>query len=381
MKKNKILHIITSLDSGGTEGVLSRLVLYDREYADHVVISLKNKGKYSGILKKNNVTVYSLNFQKKFGSFFEFIKLVKIVAREKPTLIQTWLYHADFIGTIAAKILRIKNLAWGIRTSKITVEISNPLLLKLVWVLARISRISPAKIASCSVTAMNAHIQIGYDEKKFTIIPNGFDSNEFCFKPKARVELRAKWGLEQSDVLLGCIARWNPFKDHDNLFQALTLLKNNRSVHCVLMGDSIDPKNKPLIELIAYYNLSKQIIFASNQLNVAEVMSTLDLFILPSVSEGFPNVLGEAMLCEVPVISTDVGDSRLIIDSCGWIVPPSNPLLLSKAIDTALSLMGSSQYEELKLKSRNRIIVKFPLENMAKEFHEFWDSIINIKRK
>jgi glycosyltransferase involved in cell wall biosynthesis len=381
LKKNKILHIITSLDSGGTEGVLSRLVLFDREYVDHVVISLKNKGRYGGILEENNITVYSLNFQKKYGSFFEFIKLVKIVAKEKPTLIQTWLYHADFIGTLVAKFLRIKNLAWGIRTSKITVEISNPLLLKLIWILARISRLSQINIASCSVTAMNAHIQIGYDEKKFTIIPNGFDSKEFCFKPKARGELRAKWGLEQSDVLLGCIARWNPFKDHDNLFQALTLLKNNKSVHCVLMGDSIDPQNNPLLKLITHYNLSKQIIFASNQLNVAEVMSALDLFVLPSLSEGFPNVLGEAMLCEVPVVSTDVGDSRLIVDSCGWLVPPSNPLLLSKAMDTAISLVGSSQYEELKLKSRNRIVVKFPLEKMVNDFHEFWDSIINIERK
>lgn len=381
MKKKKILHIITSLGSGGTEGVLSRLVLYDQEYADHVVVSLKNNGRYELLLKEKNIVVYSLNFKKNFVSIFEFIKLLLIVNREKPTLIQTWLYHADFIGALAAKFLRIKNLAWNIRASKITIDISNPLLLKLLQVLARMSHFLPTKIASCSVIAKNEHIKIGYDENRLTIIPNGFDSHVFQFKSKARIELRVNWGLGPSDVLLGCIARWDPFKDHDNLFQALALLNHKKSVHCVLMGDSIDPQNKSLMKLIAFYNLSNKIIFASNRLSVAEVMSALDLFILPSVSEGFPNVIGEAMLCEVPVISTDVGDAKLIIDDCGWIVPPSNPMLLSKAIESAISLIGSSMYKNLKIKSRNRIVENFSLARMSNEFQTFWDSIISINSK
>ena len=381
MKKNKILHIITSLDSGGTEGVLSRLVIFDRDNTDHVVLSLKKNGRYESILKENKIKVYSLNFQNKFRLIFEFIKLLKIVNREKPTLIQTWLYHADFIGALTAKFLGIKNLAWGIRTTKITIDISSFLTLRLLWVLAKMSPFSPTKIACCSLTAMNEHIKIGYTKNKFTIIPNGYDSTKFNYKQEAGIELRATWGVENSDVVLGCIARWDPFKDHDNLFQALTLLKNNRSIRCILMGSSMHPENMALMKLIDCYNLRKRIIFASSQLDVAKVMSALDFFVLSSVSEGFPNVLAEAMLCEVPVITTDVGDSRLIVDVCGWVVPPSTPLLLAKAIDDAVALMGSSEYEELKLKSRKRIIENFPLARMTNEFHEFWDSIISINVK
>lgn len=377
MKKNKILHIITSLGSGGTEGVLSRLVISDRDRNEHIVISLKKDGRYQSVLSDNNIVVYSLNFQKKIGSIFEFIKLLKIVAREKPVLIQTWLYHADFIGALVAKLLGIKNLAWGIRTSKITVDISNSLVLRLLWVLARMSPFLPTKIACCSVTAMNEHIQIGYDANKFTIIHNGYDSDKFYFKPQGRVKLRSAWGLGISDIAVGCIARWDPFKDHNNLFQALALLKNGESMRCILMGDSMHAGNPALMKLIANYGLGEQIIFVSNQLDVAEVMSALDFLILPSVSEGFPNVVAEAMLCELPVISTDVGESRLIVDACGYIVPPSDPLSLANAINSAVALVGSPEYMELKLRSRKRIIEKFPLRRMMTEFQEFWSAIIN----
>jgi len=378
LKKNKILHIITSLERGGAEGALSRLIIFDKNKT-HVVVALRNNGYYELILRNNGISVYSLNFQKNLGVFFEFIKLLQIIVTENPSLIQTWLYHADFLGSLAAKILGIKKLAWGIRTSKITLVISNSVVLKLLWILARMSPFFPSKIASCSIVAIKEHVALGYREDKFTVIPNGYDSNLFSYNEKAKVHLRSLWGIEDSEILLGCIARWDPFKDHENLFRALTFLKSNRSIKCVLMGGYMNIDNRKLIELLKQYKLLGRVIFVSTELNVVDVMSSLDFLVLSSVSEGFPNVLAEAMLCEVPVISTEVGDARLIVDDLGWLVPPSDPLLLAKAIDEAVAIFDSIKYKELKFLSRKRIIENFPMARMAREFHAFWDSIIDLK--
>ena len=112
----KILHIITALGDGGAEHTLYKICKYDK-INEHLVISLKGPGKYYSLLKKLGINVYYLNI--KFYSINKFFNLVKLIRSLKPSIVQTWLIHADLLGGICGKLAGIKNIIWNIRYTKI----------------------------------------------------------------------------------------------------------------------------------------------------------------------------------------------------------------------------------------------------------------------
>ena len=111
-----ILHIITGLGDGGAEHTLYKICKYDTKNK-HIVISLTNRGKYFSLFKKLGIEVYNLNIN--FFSIYKFFYLVKLIGTLKPDIVQTWLVHADFLGSIAARLAGFKNIVWNIRYSKI----------------------------------------------------------------------------------------------------------------------------------------------------------------------------------------------------------------------------------------------------------------------
>ena len=112
----KILHVITSLLDGGAEGVLYRLCYHDKTN-EHLIVSLRGRGKYGKLLSKNGIKIHTLNMKPGKFSIFSLYKLIRILKNEKPNIVQTWLYHADFFGGIAAKLAGVNNLIWNIRHS------------------------------------------------------------------------------------------------------------------------------------------------------------------------------------------------------------------------------------------------------------------------
>ena len=140
----KILHIITSLLDGGAEGVLYRLCTNDTTN-EHMVISLRGKGKYGELLTNQGVKVLTLNMKPKEFSIFAFVKLIKILKNENADIIQTWLYHADFLGGIAARLAGKKNLIWNIRHSDFNKKYTKTSLVILIKILSKLSYFLPKK--------------------------------------------------------------------------------------------------------------------------------------------------------------------------------------------------------------------------------------------
>src|SRR5210317_1863167 len=115
----KILHIITGLGDGGAELTLYKICKYDN-LNKHIVITLKDKGKYFSLLKKLGIEVYSLNMN--FFSIHKIFFLIKKIKILKPNVVQTWLVHADFLGGIAARLAGIKNVIWNVRYSNLEIN-------------------------------------------------------------------------------------------------------------------------------------------------------------------------------------------------------------------------------------------------------------------
>ena len=361
-----IVHIITGLNDGGAEGVLFRLCTQDTEN-QHVVISLSCEGKYGVLLRASGIEVCSLGMRPNILSVSALAKLVRLIRRYKPDVVQTWLIHGDLFGGIAARIAGIKALVWGIRHStlevgkaKITSIWTSRLLAKLSWWL-------PARIVVCSERAMDVHEGLGFNRSKMRFIPNGFDLVSFRPKLEEGSVFRAELGLGSDDFLIGAVGRYDPQKDHSNLLTALSILRARKiRLRCLLVGTNLDKNNLNLVKQIRGFGLEDVVRVFGRRTDVPAVMSALDLHVLPSAyGEAFPNVVAEAMSCETPCVVTDVGDSAYIVGSTGWVVPPRDAEALAAIIEKALEERLQSdqvKWRHRRLSARRRIEKLFDIK-------------------
>lgn len=374
----KILHIITSLDQGGAEAVLCRLVSARKEGVEYSVISLKGEGFYGDTLRANGLAPHSFEFKRFFqlASFFEFIRLVRLISSLSPDVVQTWLYHADLIGGLAARLAGCRRVVWGIRTSNLSPALNSRFTLMVAWLCARLSGILPVAIATCSIEAAKEHKKMGYDAAKFHVIPNGFDLQAYAPDTAKRQQLRQEWGVGQDEVLFGCVARWDPYKDHPNLLLALSALAaRGVPVRCVLVGGGLTARNRALSAILSKYNLSGSVVLAGPRSDIPAVMNALDFHLLPSASEAFPNVVAEAMACGTPCVVTDVGDAAVIVGDTGWVVPPKAPELLALAIEEAKDGFGGENDAKRRIGARRRIENNYSLEKMTEAYIHLWQSV------
>lgn len=376
----KVLHIITGLNQGGAESALFRLVSFNKSDAiKNIVVSMISTGVYGSKLEANGIPVYALDMPRGRITLKGVRLLCKILKKTKPDNIQTWMYHADLFGGVIARLNGHKNISWGIVNFNLSPAITGRSTRLTAKLCALVSGIIPKKIISCSERAVTAHQGIGYDKNKFITIPLGYDLNEFKPYPEKNEDIRKLWGVLANEIVIGCVARWDPQKDHRNLFMAMDNLKiTYPQVRCVLVGPGMNSQNRELVEIInAVYKGKSQIILAGLSDNIAAVMSSFDIHVLSSLGEAFPNVVAEAMACGTPCIVTDVGDTALIVGSTGWVVPPANADALSLAIGNAVECITDTvSWNKRKEDCRERIFQNFSMQQMINSYEIVWESMI-----
>ena len=371
-----VYHLITSLDDGGAEGAMYRLIKFSAmDDVSHHVICLRDHGKYGSLLEEIGVSVHTLDLPKGRvnlkGMYKLHFLLKKGLETGTPIILQTWMYHSDLLGSLLCIFRKNIAVVWGIRNNKIHSSS------KLTHIIARLSaflsRFSPVLIVCCSSEAAVNHKKIGYDSGKFRLIANGYDFGEFFQSDDLRRNLRRDLKLE-STVVLGCVARWDPQKDHENLFHAISLWMKRASIdfELVLVGYGCEPGNLKLVALLKSFDLFDRTKLLGAREDVPALMNSFDLHLLASKSEAFPNVIAEAMLCGTPCISTDVGDATEIIADTGWVVPAENSVVLADCIGKAVQEIGSDLFEKRKLNCIERIEYNYSVKKMVDNFHSVW---------
>lgn len=369
---DRVLHVITGLNDGGAEAVLYRLCT--QEPSKHQVISLMDNGKYGPLLIKYNIPVYQLNLNPSKPSPYKIFELYKLIKKIEPSIVQTWMYHADLLGGIAAKTAGVPKIFWGIRHSNLSKGTIKPTTYAVMKSCALLSHFIPTKIISCSKAAVNSHIAQGYDSDKFEVVQNGYDLNSF--RPLSQSVERVNFSSAGFPVI-AMVARFDIQKDHANLLNALSILKNKGlNFHLVLVGKGINHDNFELMQLIKDSSLvvDKDITLYGQSDNIPLLMNSIDLHVLSSLGEAFPNVLAEAMACGIPCISTDVGDAKEIVSEYGWIVESQNSTLLAEAIESALEelLSDGFKWQIRKKEGINHIRENFELKSMVDGFSKVW---------
>ncbi|PSF08084.1 glycosyl transferase family 1 [Marinobacter halophilus] len=373
----RVLHVITSLDSGGAEGVLARLCRADHSNAHHV-ISLMDEGVYGLPLRRAGVQVYCAGMPRGKVTVKGLFRLWLFIREARPDVIQTWMYHADFLGGLLGRLAGVRSIVWGIRNTDLEPGKSSRSTILVAKLCARISSWLPARIAVCAEKAAEVHARLGYCTGKMTVIPNGYDLARFKPLPSSAEVIRHEFQIPASDVLIGMVARFDPYKDHGNLISALEQL-DERGVEfrCLLVGEGMDSGNSKLMKFIEDAGLEKRIILAGRRADIPVVMSALDLHVLSSLSEAFPNVIAEAMACGTPCVSTDVGDASLIVGDTGWIVPPGNSDKLAAAVQKAINeILDADEWGSRKAAARTRIENRFSLKGMITSFDSLWQAVL-----
>lgn len=399
-KPIRVLHLISGLGQGGAESVLTRLVTNSTE--KNIVLSFTDEGVYGAMIRVAGVELHCLGMNPGRITLGDFRRLVKKIRELQVDVVQTWMYHADLIGGLAARLAACKHIAWGIRNSGYQLKQSSRSAYYIARVSGFLSRLIPQKIIACGEQAARLHGRWGYDLKRMVVIQNGYDLTRWQADRQAAQRLREQWQVGVNDPVFGFVARWNPLKDHQSLLQAFVHIKQNHPrARCVLVGKGLDKNNVELMALLKGLGLQAfddiqenqrslasernpnathaEVILLGMRQEVSAIMTALDVHVLSSIAEGFPNVVAEAMACETPCVVTDVGDAALMVGDLGWVAEPSNPADLANKMEQALSYLQSLSAEEkvqYQKRVRHYVVDHFSLNCMIDNYEQTWRSMM-----
>jgi glycosyltransferase involved in cell wall biosynthesis len=373
----RVLHITSCLGDGGAQAAMTRLLCADSDN-EHMIVSLKGEGKYGRILREKGFTVQALHIKKLFDLARASAELYRLIRRFKPDVIQAWMYHACLAAGFIGKALARVPTVWGLHNTALSKQDSKATTIMLVKTLGPVSHALSDRIVACAHAAETVHVAAGWPRGKMTVITNGYDLETFKMDSAARERSRRIYKTSPHCVLLGTVARFDPVKDHGTLLRSIaTLSAEGAEVKCLLAGSGMDHSNTELRRMIEKTGVAENVILLGQCEDVPGLLNALDLHVLSSSAEAFPNALAEAMACGIPCVTTDVGDARAIVGDTGWLVPAQSPRELADAIQSAIGEMNTPAWETRRKAARNRVERKFSLSKMVERYNIVWrDSVV-----
>ncbi|MCP1455008.1 MULTISPECIES: glycosyltransferase family 4 protein [Pseudomonas] len=372
----KVIHVIVGLNIGGAELMLLRLSESFNNDIDqnHSIISLTDLGRLGAELRARGRDVTTLNMRGALDVPRVLFNLYKIFRKNAPDVVQTWMYHADLIGGVAARLAGVRNVIWGIRTTNVNSGVSRV----TGWIrqcCAILSHFVP-KLIICAANASRVeHERIGYNSAKMMVIPNGFDPEVLTASVQERQALRIAAGFSPEDLVVGSLGRYNLAKDHENFISTASLLLGDYpNVKFLLVGRDLTSENKPLMTLIRSTGYPERFVLLGERKDVPVCLKAMDIFCLHSRTEGFPNVLGEAMTMGLPCVATDVGDAAFLVGETGIVVEPQNPRALAEGLKCLISA-GDVYRSDLGQKAQLRIYEHFTMRYAKSRFSEAYKKI------
>ncbi|MGP5501079.1 glycosyltransferase [Psychrobacter faecalis] len=371
----KVVHIIIGLNVGGAELMLQRLVHNSNKKSqfEHSVISLTDLGVIGPKLQQQGVDVYGLGMASLASLPLMFLKMRRLLKTIKPDVVQTWMYHSDLIGGLAAKSLGVENIIWGIRNTQLN---ANKSILRnsIIKLCAKLSYSIPSQIVCVAHTAMNIHIkQGGYDASKMLVIPNGFDVHRFYSNKMKRRELRDKLNIKSDELVIGNIGRFDPIKNHENFIKAcIVLLQKGYRFKVLLAGRNVNLNNPEISKLFKNNKLSKYFLFLGEIDDTVSVYNAIDAFCLCSYTEGFPNVLGEAMATERVCLTTDAGDAWVVLSDNGYRIDSTSSVDIAIALEINVLKKALNDRNCIGNAARIAIVNNYSIDKIVSQFESLY---------
>lgn len=329
----KIMFLTRSLDSGGAQRQLTNLArgLAERGH-DVTIAQFYSGGQLEQDLNNTGVYLIDLNKQGRWSNFALFLRLYDLVSKGKPDVIHGYLGIPNIFSLIIGNLFPSIKIVWGVRASDMDLARYDRIARLSYWVECKLSRWADMIIANSEAGRQHA-IENGFPASKMRVIHNGIDTIRFAPDRDTGVRIRQEWGVDSNELLVGIVARIDPMKDHETFLRAAQRVHQNiPDCKFVCIGRAETSALVRLKELANELRIDNAVIWAGERNDLPCVYNALDLLCQSSITEGFPNVIAEAMSCGVPCVATDVGDSAVIIGDTGRVVPPRQPERLAVAM-------------------------------------------------
>lgn len=374
----RVTHVITGLETGGAETMLHRLVQgWGGTGLESDVISLRDRGTLGSKLESAGATVRSIGMRGAVPSPWAALRLRAAVAASRPQLVQGWMYHGNVAAMAGAwAIGGGVPVIWNIRHSVYDLRYEKGSTALMIRLGARLSG-SPARIIYNSRTSATQHAALGFATGGAVVIPNGFDTTRFRPDADARRRWRRQLGVPADLIVVGLVGRWHPMKDHGTFMRAAARVRAVvPGARFALAGRGADDKNPEFKSLVRALELGDVVTGCGEVEDVPGFLAGLDVAVCSSYSEAFPNVVGEAMACGLPVVTTDVGDAAWIVGEAGKVVRARDPEAMAAAI---LALLACTPDERLALgaRGRERVRAAFAIDQIASRYRELYEEVLD----
>jgi glycosyltransferase involved in cell wall biosynthesis len=207
------------------------------------------------------------------------------------------------------------------------------------------------------------------------LISNGVDQQVFGLDGEARTRLRRELGLAAGTPLSGMVARYHKVKNFAGFARSAEMVaRRHPDARFLLCGAGLDHSNHELMRLLGQHGVADRCILLGERGDIPVVMAALDVLVSPSLSEGFPNVVAEAMSCGAPCVVTDVGDSALLVGDTGMVVAPNDDEALADAW-IRLLCETSEQRRRRGRQARDRIGAEFSIASMVDKYEALFREV------
>jgi glycosyltransferase involved in cell wall biosynthesis len=374
MRKINVLHIYQNSKIGGVQQqFLSLLKAYDRDVFNPIFCCLGPEEEISKEIERIDIETVALN-RVRYHRFSPGIvrDLYRLMKQKNIHIVRTHRYRANLYGRLAALLsgvpVKIISLHDNYRKDlRLERRIVNKILLK-----------ATDKIVAVSESIRKDIIKYdGIDSSKILVIPNGIDTERF--NPEGNfADIRKGFSIKESDIVLGFVGRVVPAKGLEYLIDALPFLKKEfKNIKLLITGEGSTMER--LKKKAKENNVHDSIIFTGKRRDIPDILSCTDIFVMPSVAEGLPNALLEAMAMGKPIVATEVGGIPEVIKNrhSGFLVPPRNPEALATAIKDLIS--NEQLAAKMGQAARHIVLDNFSIWSIAQKWQTLYLSILREK--
>lgn len=367
MKNGKInmLQLVNGFAIGGGEmKVLELVQRLDKDRYNITVCSVGQGGPLESEFRKivERVEIYN----KKFSFDFSLVaKVAHLMKEQEIEILQTTLFYADIIGAYAAYLAKVPVVvSWE--------PVTGPFAFRHYWsyklAMQKIDRV----VAVSEDIRQRVIRERNLSPEKVLTIHYGVDLAKFA--PEDQTLTRADIGVADNHLVLGTVARFDYPKGHKYLIDAAPdIVRRFPNVHFVFVGDG--PLRLEIEQQIKQLGLKDYFILLGFRRDIKQLLGVFDLFILPSLSEGLPNAVLEAMACSNPVVATAVNGVVEVVKEgeTGYLVPPADPTRMAEAV---IKMLGSPEnMKDMGKEGRERVVNHFSVEQQISKFEELYYSL------
>ncbi|MBA3943474.1 MAG: glycosyltransferase [Herpetosiphonaceae bacterium] len=372
----RILYIIRALQQGGAERQLIQLAAaLDKSRFIVTVATMYDGGElWRELAGVPDVTLVSLHKRGRWDLVPFGYRAFSLVHKLRPDILHSYMTGSNELALLLGRIVGAR-VVWGLRVADLDLS-------HYGWFPQALFRLGallspyPDLIISNSHAGLHYHQTRDYAAGRMIVIPNGIDTTRFQLDAAAGCEQRRAWGIAHGTQLIGIVGRLDPVKDHPTFLRAAALLVTSLpGVRFVCVGSGPATYRATLQRLATELGIANHMLWVDNSDNMVGVYNALSLLTSTSLSEGFSNVLGEAMACGLPCVATDAGDSAWIMGDTGVIVPPGTPSDLAQAWHLMLTGDPAGRSEMI-LQRRERVLCCFSLGSLVDQYSLCYEQLL-----